>query len=197
MKKYYAVDPYTNKFLCLQVELSRINVEHNKLHNFVSAFANATFFDSFDDIKRISKDYFGNMKFIIHETDIELDYENSSIVFEGKEPNSSFVFLGHAEKYKYSPDERQTAILGYFVDRETGDAAARGAGWYGSDGRHDKHVTVVHVQLEDGTRLAFDMDDAIIVQDETPAQRKARETKLKEEALAKLTPAERKLLGLE
>ncbi len=90
---------------------------------------------------------------------------------------------------RLSTDERGGfEIGGYFKDKDLASATGKGKGWYGGDGK----VEEVLVLTNDGATGFLVRDDQIKLSDQDALKATAVE-----KAKTKLTPEERKLLGIE
>jgi hypothetical protein len=79
-------------------------------------------------------------------------------------------------------------VAGYFRDKDLANATGKGKSWYGGDGK----VEEVLVLTNDGAFGFVVGDDRIYLSDQNALKATAVE-----KAKAKLTPEERKLLGIE
>ena len=90
---------------------------------------------------------------------------------------------------------RSTYLVGYFIDSHVADVASKNKGAMGTQGRVEpKRCSVVTVLGPEGHRGVskpehYILGEHIIIQYEDPAEVRAR-------ALAKLSPEERKVLGI-
>lgn len=89
--------------------------------------------------------------------------------------------------FRISTDERKSKIYGYFENKEVGRAVTRGKGWYGEHGWCDEKPIKVFV---DHNGKAYKLEEVSI------SDAKSLEEAKREEALAKLTEEDKKVLGL-
>lgn len=95
-----------------------------------------------------------------------------------------------------SIDDRRGGPYCYAETEALGLELAKGKGWYGGPGYTNSQSPMEVINVDLGNRvLSFKMSDAITVYHNRDYKQKL-EAKARERALAKLTDADKKLLGL-
>lgn len=100
-----------------------------------------------------------------------------------------------AYEISVSTDERRSAVYCYAETESLGLELSKGKGWYGGSGYSNGPVEVITISLPGGKSASFKMKDAITVYHEND-YKFILEQKAREAALAKLTEADKKVLGL-
>ena len=96
-----------------------------------------------------------------------------------------------------SPDDRRSVVYGYYDSYFLAEQDVIGKSWYGSSGTVSREpIEVITLEFADGTSSSFEMKKGFEIRTESEEDRKARKEKARQAALAKLTPAEREVLGL-
>lgn len=98
---------------------------------------------------------------------------------------------------RVSPDDRRSEVYGYYDSYFKAEESVAGKSWYGSNGTVDRQpVKALTLTFEDGSEISFLKKDAFEIRTETEAERIARLEKVKQSALSKLNPEEKRALGL-
>lgn len=96
-----------------------------------------------------------------------------------------------------SPDDRKSVLFGYYNSHSLAMESVAGKSWYGSNGTVNRNpVELITFTNENGESWTFPKTAAVEIKTESPEQYKARMVRLRESALSKLTPDEKKALSL-
>ncbi|ADB81587.1 hypothetical protein CC31p091 [Enterobacter phage CC31] len=98
---------------------------------------------------------------------------------------------------RISPDDRRSEVYGYYDSYFKAEESVAGKSFYGSNGTVDHQPQkAITLTFEDGSKLSFLRTSAFEIRTETEAERVARLEKVKQNALSKLNPEEKRALGL-